>query len=200
MQHHFAFLPLNPTQITHLRVLHIHAQLTQTLAIQNRVALEPITEHLLLLKRGDQEGVSVLNLPHDRQSLVEVDSAVQERLEQSARCVAKCGGSFIVKCGGSFIVKNELLMEDRGEILIEAKTKNDNDLREELRLCVKRGRKRDKESECGAVKRRLQCARQKRKVILTVVLHVLNVQVCVGNGVGGFVIDEVVHKTGAHRL
>lgn len=129
-----------------------------------------------------------------------MDSAVQERLEQSARCVAKCGGSFIVKCGGSFIVKNELLMEDRGEILIEAKTKNDNDLREELRLCVKRGRKRDKESECGAVKRRFQCARQKRKVILTVVLHVLNVQVCVGNGVGGFVIDEVVHKTGAHRL
>ena len=101
---------------------------------------------------------------------------------------------------GSFIAKNELLMEDRGEILIEAKTKNDNDLREELRLCVKGGRKRDKESECGAVKRRLQCARQKRKVILAVVLHVLNVQVCVGNGVGGFVIDEVVHKTGAHRL
>lgn len=112
----------------------------------------------------------------------------------------KCGGSFIAKCGGSFIAKNELLMEDRGEILIEAKTKNDNDLREELRLFVKGGRKRDKESECGAVKRRLQCARQKRKVILTVVLHVLNVQVCVGNGVGGFVIDEVIHETGAHRL
>ena len=105
-----------------------------------------------------------------------------------------------MKCVGRFIAKNELLMENRGEVLVEAKTKNDNDLREELRLCVKGGRKRDEESECGAVKRRLQCACQKRKVILAVVLHVLNVQMCVGNGVGGLVIDEVIHETGAHRL
>ena len=192
MQYYFAFLPLNSPQIAHLRVLHIYAQLTQTLAIQNHVALKPITEHLLLLERGDQEGVSVLDVPRDRQSLVEVDGAAQKRLEQSVRGV--------LKCVGSFIAKNELLMENRGEILVEAKTKNDNDLREELRLIVKRGRERDKKSECGGVKRHLQCARQKRDVIMAVVLHVLNVQVCVGNRVGGLVVDKVVHKTGAHRL